>query len=144
MGFGRAPVGDRGGAHGDIGRQRGRRRVVHFPSGLNTDDFYTGRIGFRRGARDQDRFGPHVCERRSNSMPLFSGRAVRDIAHRVDGFVGRAAGNNGAAAGKRSSGAEIALNLGDDLQRFDHTSFAIFAAGHVAFGRPGKQHATRL
>ena len=70
-------------------------------------------------------------------MALLAGRAVGDVAHRVDRLMRRAGGDDDLAAGQRLRPAvEQRLDRGDDLQRLGHAAFAgLVAFGHLALGR---------
>ena len=52
-----APIGDRGGEDGDIGRQRFFNRVEHLPRGLDFDDSYARRVGQVDGTAHQHHVG---------------------------------------------------------------------------------------
>lgn len=69
-------------------------------------------------------------------MALLPGRAVGDVAHRIDRLVRRSGCDDGLAPGERPCLAEQFLDRRDDLQRFGHAAFPCLAAlGHFAGGR---------
>ena len=101
-----APVGDRGGEHGDVGRQRrldrraasrarSRPRRCCTPGGSGT---LTG----PRHQRHRRRRPPPARAR--DRVTLLAGRAVGDVAHRIDRLVGRPRGDQHALARAAASG----------------------------------------
>ena len=119
-GFGDPPVRNRRGEDGGVGRQSGLDGGEHRPCALDMNDFHAGRIGQLDGPGHQ-RDG-RACIRRGagDGVTLLAGRAVGEIAHRVDRLVGRARGDEDAPAGQHAArGARCfnqALDRRDDFE----------------------------
>ncbi len=64
-------------------------------------DIDAGRIGQVHRPAHQRHLGAGARRRRGNGVALLAGRAVGDIAHRIDRLVGRAGGDQHALAFKR-------------------------------------------
>ena len=137
-----APVGHGGGEDGGIGGQGGLNRLQHLARGLDLDHMHpagTFRIG---RTRDEGDGGAQCRQRLGNRRALRPGRAVRDIAHRVDGFVGRPGGDEDMLALQRPVRQRGTDRIGD-LVRLDQPTRAELATGHSAFDGASKQHAVR-
>ena len=74
-------------------------------------------------------------------MALLARRAVGDVAHRIDGFKGGAAGNQGAPAFEPAAGAKKIADGGDDIVGLGHAAEAELAASHVPFHGADKKDA---
>ncbi len=95
-----APVGDGGGEDGDVGRQRRAHGLQHLARGLDAHHLHAGRIGQVGRAADERHLGAERCGLGGDRRALLAGGAVGDVAHRIDGLVRRAAGDEHMAAGE--------------------------------------------
>ena len=96
-----APVGDGGGEDGDVGRQRGLRRRQHLARGLHPHHLHARGIGDAGGPAHERHLRAQRARLGGDGRALLAGRAVGDVAHRIDGLVRRAGGDEHAAAGER-------------------------------------------
>ena len=97
-----APVGDGGGEHRDIGRQapaRPRRSISRAVSTLTT--VTPGGSGTFDRPGHQRHVGAGGRRRRGDGVALLAGRAVGDVAHRIDRLVRRARRDEHALARER-------------------------------------------
>ena len=134
------PVGDRGGHHRDIDRERGLAGGQHLRRGLDRHQLYPGRGRLLRRTRNQHRLGAERGERGRDRMALLARGMVGDIAHRVDRLARRAAGDQGATSGEPRIALQHPLDRGDDLQRLGHAARTNLAAGEFAGTRPDPHH----
>ena len=130
-----APIGHRRREYCDIGRERLFDRGKHLARGRYLHGLHARRIRQVDRSGHQDHLG--ACGRGGacDGVALLPGRAVGEIAHRIDRLVGRPGGDDHAFAGERL-GARAAQQLLDrirDLQRLGHAADpALAALGHVA------------
>jgi hypothetical protein len=130
-----APVGHRGGEHGDVGGKLGRHRRQHVARRLDRHQLDAGRGLQLDRPRHQHGLGPEAGGGRGNGKALAARRAVGEIAHRVDGLARRPGRHQHLAAGQRPVSVtcgEVALDCAEDLGGLGHAAGAVFAARHVA------------
>ncbi len=140
------PVRHRRDHHRDIGGQRGQHRVAHILGPLDVNGLQTSGVGDRHRPGNQRHLRPKPCKRRRDRVALAAGRAVGDIAHRIDRLMCRPRCDDRLAAGKRlRAGIEQSLRRGDDIERFGHAAHAGFAAfRHLAGHRPDEMNAVTI
>ena len=138
-----APIGNRGGEHRDIGRQRRLAGVQHLLRAFHALHRDAGGIGHRYRSADQRHARAQFGERRGDRMALPSAGAVGDVAHRIDRLVRRSAGDQRVAPGQRPRRRQQRLDRRQDRRRFGEPARAEFVAGHRALVRPDDMDAAR-
>ena len=106
------------------------------------------RIGQIHRPADQRHLGAGARRRRGNGVALLAGRAVGDIAHRIDRLVGRAGGDQHALALERlrRRWREQFLDRGGDLQRLGHAPECRarpLPPSRLRWGRPARRRRRR-
>ena len=104
--------------------QRRLDRGEHLGGGLDLDDGGAGRARRLGRAGDEGDAGAAAGERRGDGAALAAGRAVGDVAHRVDRLVGRPGGDEDVPA-RRAAAGEGGVDRGDDLRRLGHAAEAL-------------------
>ena len=99
----RSPVRYGRGEHRDVGRQRRLDRAQHVARGLDLDHAHARRIGHVHRPRHQRHLRARRRRGRSDGMALLAGRAVGDVAHRIDRLVRRPRRHQHALAGERAA-----------------------------------------
>ena len=126
--LGDAPVGDRGGEHRDVGRQRrSRPRASMSRARLDLHDRNAGRIRHTRpGPKPESTSAPAAAAARAIAWPCFPDERLAMIAHRIDRLMRRPGGDDNAPAGQRlrDSLRQQALDRRDDLERLGHAADA--------------------
>ena len=135
-------VGDRGSHDDEAGLLPAiEHRGAHLLRGLDED-------GLGRGRRLQRGRPAHQDDLRSATQRSFGERvshlaagAIAEIAHRIDGLVGRSGGDEHGLAREVLRDAEALQRGRDDLFRFGQTSRADHAAGQISAARLDDGHA---
>ena len=141
--FGDAPVGDGGGADGDVDGQRRLAGGQHVGRRLDAHNPDPRWIGLVAGARDERGFGAQAGQGGGDGVALLARRAVGDVADRIDRLVGGAAGHQGPPTGQSVLPTEEGRQRGQDVVDLGYPSHAVFVARHGAFTGADLSHATR-
>ena len=125
-GIGHAPVGDGGGEDGHIRWQCAFDRLQHVAGGFHMQNFDIRRVGQGHRPADQHHLGAGGGGGCGYGVTLFAGRAVGDVAHRIDRLMGWARCDQHALSCERPRfiRAEQFLHRRRDLQWFRHAANA--------------------
>ena len=107
------PVGDGGGEDADIGVRRRLHRRQHLRRGLDPQHVDAGRIGQPDRTRHQRHLGAERTRGGGDRVALLAGRAIGDVAHRIDRLVRRPGGDETCcpASGRRMSRRTAAASI---------------------------------
>ncbi len=118
-----------------------RDRGAHFFGGAHVDEVNACGRFQRRRAADQDYFGAPAGGRFRQRISHFSGRAIRQIAHRVKVFAGGAGGDQHGLSRKILLAVQNCFYRGDDFSVSGQAPGTHHSAREIAFVRLHDVHA---
>ena len=139
-GIGNAPVRHGGRHHGRIHRQGGLHGLQHLAGGFHPDHLNALRRRHAGRAGHEHHLRPQIAQRRRQRRALRPGRAVGNIAHRINRLMRRTRGHKNAPPRQRAI-RQFGFDGVKDVCGLDHAPRPEFAAGHRPGNRPDHPHA---